>query len=168
MPSKLEQAIEALETTCDLAVQAHEATDYDTLEIAELARRFWTLKTLHERADKARKQLYHIVNAIDKGIFPAQLEKRDLDMVRVPELGRSFYSQDKTSASILDKEGGYKWLRENGHEDLIQETVNAGTLASFARNLQIEEGIDLPEDLFKVTTYSTTGSSKYTPKKGAK
>lgn len=164
---KISEIIAELENALDVTIEIHEGSNYDEFEIADIAKRYWQLRGLYEALDKQRKRLYHVVNSLEKGIFPAQLEKRDLDMVRVPELARSFYSQQKTSASILDKEKGYGWLRENGHGDLIQETVNAGTLASFARNLQIEEGIDLPEDLFKVTQYNTIGSSKYTPKKGA-
>lgn len=163
-PMKLAEALEVLDAAVNNVETVHGDTDYDTLEIADIAKRYWALKNMHDDAKKIVTRLFHIVNALDKGIFPAQLEKRDLDMVRVPELARSFSIRSNTSASMLDKDGAMNWLRENGHGDLIQDTVNAGTLASFARNLQIEQGIDLPEDLFKVTSYNSMGSAKYTPK----
>ena len=48
--------------------------------------------------------------------------------------------------------------------DMIQETVNAGTLSAFIRNMILEQGIDPPEDIVKVSTYSTTSMVKYRPK----
>lgn len=60
------------------------------------------------------------------------------------------------SASMLDKDMGFKWLRDNGHGDLIQPTVNAQTLSAFAKNMQEVEGKDLPVEIFK------TGSVPYT------
>ena len=163
-PANLTEALELLTTVMDAVEKAHEATDYDTMEIADIAKRYWRMKNMHDALKKQVTRLYHIVNSLDKGIFPAQLEKRDLDMVRVPELERSFSIRTNTSASMIDRDAGMKWLRENGHGDLIQDTVNAGTLASFARNLQIEHGIDLPDEIFKVTTFNSMGSAKYKPK----
>lgn len=165
-PMKLAEAISLLDDAVARAEQIHESTEFDSLEIAEIAKRYWAVKELHDAAKKIITRLYHVSNSYDKGIFPAQLEKRDLDMVRVPELGRSFSIRTNTSASMLDKPKAFEWLRDNGHEDMIQETVNAGTLASFARSLQLDEGIDLPDDIFKVTTFNTVGSAKYTPKEG--
>lgn len=162
-----ETDVNLLEDSVDAIVKAHEGTDYDNMEITAIAKEYWRLKGLHDRAKKAVTLVYHIVNAFDKGIFPGQLEKRDLDMIRIPELARSFSIRTNTSASMIDKERAFEWLREHGHGDLVQETVNSGTLASFARSLQIDEGIDLPDDIFKVATYNSIGSAKYNPNKGA-
>ena len=62
------------------------------------------------------------------------------------------------------KDKGFKWLRENGLGDLISETVNAGTLASAMRNMILDQGIEPPDDVIKVTTYKATSINKYTPK----
>ena len=43
----------------------------------------------------------------------------------------------------------FAWLIENGHKDLIKETVNANTLKAFVRE-QREEGNDIPQDLVTV------------------
>ena len=64
------------------------------------------------------------------------------------------------SASMLDKEVGMDWLRKNGHGDLIQPTVNAQTLAAFAKNLQEVEGKDLPVEIFKVGSIPYTSITK--------
>jgi len=59
----------------------------------------------------------------------------------------------------------YQWLRENGFENIVTETVNAGTLSSVARMLL--EGTDpdaevheLPDELFNVNITPTTSVTK--------
>lgn len=49
------------------------------------------------------------------------------------------------------REGAYAWLRENGYEGMIQETVNSSSLSAAAKEL-IERGEELPEDLFSIHT----------------
>jgi hypothetical protein len=166
--TKLADAISVLCSAVANTDKTHKDTSYDDLEISDIAKRYWFLKEQYAVLKEAQGELYKVLDSLDKAIFPQQLEKRGLDMVRVPELGRSFSTRTNWSASITDKERGIQWLRDNGHGDLVQETVNAGTLASFARNLQMEEGIDLPDDFFKVSTYDSMGSAKYTPKTGGK
>ena len=64
----------------------------------------------------------------------------------------------KLNASIKDdkKDRAFEWLRENDLEDLITEVVNAGSLTSTARTM-IDEGKELPEDIFSVHySYSTS------------
>ena len=162
--SPLEEKLDALEKVVEGAEAWMENADFDQMELAEIAKVYWSVKGHRDRAKELATRLYHIQNAFDKGIIPAQFEKREVDMIRVPEMARSFSLRTNTSASMTDREGGMAWLRKNGHEDLIQNTVNAGTLASFARNLLLEEGVELPEEYFKVSTYNSTGSAKYTPK----
>ena len=52
---------------------------------------------------------------------------------------------------MLDKQKGLEWLRTSGNAGLIQETVNAGTLSSFAKGETLA-GHPLPDHLFKVGT----------------
>lgn len=138
--------------------------DAGSVQAPETARMLFAVKTAHEDLDKATKGLYHVKDALDKNILPAKLEAAGVDLIRVPELARSFSVNEKTSASFIDKERGFDWLREIGQGDLIQETVNAGTLSTFIRNLQMEQGIDPPDDIVKVSTYKTISVTKYTPK----
>ena len=47
---------------------------------------------------------------------------------------------------MKDKPVGFQWLREQGHGGLITETVNASTLAAFAKNMMDTEGKELPHE----------------------
>lgn len=131
---------------------------------AELAKNYWAMKTAFDDLKAAQTRIYNVIDKIDKRILPALMEEHGVDMIRVPELGRSFSVRQMMSASMTDKEGALQWLRDNGHGDLVQETVNAGTLASFIRNLILEEGVEPPQELFKVSTYNKINTAKYTPK----
>lgn len=137
-------------------------------ELVDLAKAYFTLKNGYEAIDAQRKRIYHVVDMLNKHLIPTQLEKAGLDMIRVPEIERSFSPRLQISASLIDKERGMEWLRKEGKGDLIQETVNSSTLASFVRNMIIDEGIDPPEDIVKVSQYYTTGVAKYNPNKKAK
>lgn len=63
-------------------------------------------------------------------------------------------------ASIVEgmKDRALKWLRSKpiNAGEIIQETVNAQTLGAFAKAFNEEKGIDLPDDLFKVSVNQTT------------
>lgn len=72
---------------------------------------------------------------------------------------------NRFSASIIDdpklgKLPGINWLKENGHEGLVQETVNAQTLSAFAKTLLEDKGEELPSDIFKVGTSPYTSITK--------
>ena len=128
---------------------------------------YWALKCAYDELDAARKDVYKLKDELEKFILPSKLDALGVDKIRVPELGRSFYTQTKYSASFPDKEKGFEWLRSSGNGALVQETVNASTLAAFCKNMVLEEGIDPPEDIINFRSYQTIGSSKYTPPKKA-
>ena len=148
----------------ELKVTIEKLRDDPQANAATAARALYAIKEAHAQLDASVKSLYHIRDMLDKIIVPAKMDDEGIDMVRVPELARSFSKQSKLSASFVDKEKGYEWLRSIGQGDIIQETVNAGTLASFVRNMILEDGIEPPEDVVKVSPYNTTGINKYTPK----
>lgn len=58
-------------------------------------------------------------------------------------------------ASIKDKDAGIAWLRSHELGDIVTQTVNANTLASLAKS-EMEEGRELPEDIFSVHVGQTT------------
>lgn len=140
--------------------------DDKTLTPAELAKVFFYMDGFYDEVKAAITRLYHVIDALDKFVLPSLMEHHGVDMVRVPEIKRSFSIRQMMTASIIDKEEGIKWLRENGFADLVQETVNAGTLASTFRSMILDQGIDPPEELFKVNNYKKISTTKYTPKPG--
>lgn len=136
----------------------------DNYELADICALYFLVKSHYEAIDKMKTEWSKLKMFMERAVLPEKMEKADVDMVRVPDLARSFSLQKRYSASIVDKEAAFKWLRESGNEEIIQETVNAGTLSSFCRNLMLDQGIEPPEDAVKVSSYNAIGVNKYTPK----
>lgn len=149
-----------LTALCEMKLaQAINAADYK-----EAFAVFYATNEANKSLDAARKALGAAYERMNKQTIPELFETLGTDMYRVPELERSFYPLVQTSASMVDKDAGMEWLRENGGSELIQPTVNASTLKSFLSELLSEEGVEPPADLIKVSSYTIVGSSKYTPK----
>jgi len=125
---------------------------------------FDAMKTANKTIDEARSSFGGSFETFNKGKMPEFLDNLGTDMVRVPELARSFYTTTQISATVCDKDRAFEWLKENGGEALIQPTVNASTLKSFVKSKFEEDGIEPPEDTIRLNTYRTIGSSKYTVK----
>ena len=163
--SKTERVANAATYLDKVADELQKEADWaKTKGVVPLLAFYVRLKEGYDALDASRKRIYALLDLLNKVMVPEALESTGLDKVRVPELARSFYILPRYSASLLDKEAGFDWLREVGLGDLITETVNAGTLAAAVKNLVLEHGIDPPEDVVKFSTYNTTGMSSYTPK----
>ena len=67
----------------------------------------------------------------------------------------------RTSIRKESKNEAFEWLRTEGHGDLIkvEPIVHPETLAAWART-ELEQGTELPEELFSVYTYDTTSLTK--------
>lgn len=133
-------------------------------DITEVIKVYHHLEGQYKALDNARKEIYKQLERLDKGILPKKFEDAGLDLVRVPELSRSFYPTTKYGAKVHDKDKLYAWLKEIGQGDLITETVNSSSLAGLLKDMSLNEGRDAPEDVAQLTSYQTIGSSKYTPK----
>ena len=122
------------------------------------------LNDVYARFDAARKAAYAGFDSQRKHILPMRFTDEEVDGIRVPEVATSFYVNTKYSAKMVDREKGYEWLRANGLEELITETVNAGSLAAAMKSRLLEEGMDPPEGVIDLTAYKMMGMSKYTPR----
>lgn len=70
-------------------------------------------------------------------------------------------------ASIVPNQtdAAYKWLRDNELGSLIKETVNSSSLAAAAKE-QIENGKELPDDIFRTHIKSGISITRSKKKKG--
>lgn len=82
--------------------------------------------------------------------LPTMFTNQNVKTINVVGVGRVTVNV-RWSASMLDKQKSLEWLRTSGNAGLIQETVNAGTLSSFAKGETLA-GHPLPDHLFRVGT----------------
>jgi hypothetical protein len=113
--------------------------------IAEAATELRRLKELEDAQNEALKATKAAIERITKTTIPEILEAMGAENARIPGIG-TVYLQNKVFANVKaeDRDKFHAWLRENGHGDLIKDTVHPGTLTSFAKE-QLENGIALPE-----------------------
>ena len=90
------------------------------------------------------------VDSLSYEILPTMFGNQNVKTITLPNVGRVTINV-RWSASMLNKEKGMEWLRTSGNEGIIIETVNAMTLASFAKTETLA-GKPLPDHLFRVGT----------------
>ena len=105
-----------------------------------------TVEDLSKKLSALRKH----VDALSYEILPTMFSNQDVKTIKLDNIGRVTVNV-RWTASMLNKEKGMEWLRTSGNEGLIIETVNAMTLASFAKTETLA-GKPLPDHLFKVGT----------------
>ena len=122
--------------------------------------KYQRLNEEYDALDSERKKIGAMIEEMSRQIIPEMMSEEGIKTITIEEVGRRFTVANRISASMPDKEGGMAWLRENGHEDLIQETVNSSSLSSFAKSYMEDAGMDLPEGLFKISTLRYVSSTK--------
>jgi hypothetical protein len=115
----------------------------------------------YDRLDKARKAMGALLEGVSRNFIPELMAERSIKTISLDDIKRRISVSTRISASIVpdQKAMAFNWLREHGAAELIQSTVNAGTLSSFAKE-RIEEGFDLPGDLFKMSSMQYTSVTK--------
>lgn len=114
-----------------------------------MARSYVALHRMVERIDDLMKPLRDTFNDYKTIHIPALFEQDGITSIPLDEGFRVGVSS-KFVASIKsdERDKAYDWLRANGLGDIIQGTVNAGTLSAAAKKLLEEKNVELPSDLF--------------------
>lgn len=137
----------------------------DTVEAATsgdhifLIHHFDEVRKATDTIKEARKALDEIEDNLSKQTVPDALRLVGVKHTYVEGIGRVGIS-NRFSCSMLDKDMGFQWLRDNGHDGLITLTVNSSSLSAFAKELIEGEGVELPPEIFKVGTQSYTSITK--------
>lgn len=141
-----------------------EVENLTTADLFEAVRYFNELRAAHGDFQETKKVLDFTHDRLSRDIIPelvrSHAEKTGVKPPYIVEgVGRVTVAH-RFSCSMIDKDDGIVWLKSHGHEALVQETVNSSTLSAFAKNLIQEEGKELPDDLFKVSTSPYTSITK--------
>ena len=132
------------------------ATDtFDTIgkgDLIELIRHYDKLREVNEAVKKARKALDDLEDHLSHSDVPDAFKRAGIKTISIEDLGRVTVAY-KWGCSIVDgkKPESFQWLRQSGNGSLIIETVNAQTLAAFAKAEVETHGRELPTDLFSTS-----------------
>ena len=130
------------------SAEADTASIAATNDIPTTAAHFAELKDTVADLSKRMSALKEHVDALNYDILPTMFQNQNVKTINLEGVGR-FTVVNRWIATMIDRVKGMDWLRETGNEGLIIPTVNAQTLAAFAK-AEALAGKPLPSDLFKV------------------
>ena len=126
----------------------------DTLKFVEketfrpVVKHFAAFRTEYRALKDKVEKLEAEVNDLSYNLIPTMFSSQQVKTIKIDDVGRVTVNQ-RWVASMSDKEAGMNWLRATGNDGLIIETVNAQTLAAFAKT-QALAGSPLPDRVFEV------------------
>jgi chromosome segregation ATPase len=108
-------------------------------------RKLATLKSTKEDLERSLTAVNNEITQLTQQIIPELMAAMDISRLSIEGLG-TLFKRSEVHAYVLAerREEFHQWLRENGHEDLIKETVHPKTLKAFATE-QLTDGNPLPE-----------------------
>lgn len=133
----------------------------DAKRAPDMAETFVLLKNIREEVDSSLKDLTKLRDAVSYNHLPEMMEDEGLTSFNT-ETGYRVSVARRFSASMVDKQQAFAWLRENDLGDIIQETVPSQTLSAQIRELIESEGIEPPDDIIKtsIAPYSSVVKTK--------
>lgn len=117
--------------------------------IFELADQLKAAKDKKKELDAEVKELGAKIDELDLALSDAMAEA---ECERFSRNGNTFYLNTRLFASPIagQKEAMFAALKDNGYGEIVTETVNANTLASFVKEQMAENNDEIPEWIAQV------------------
>lgn len=121
----------------------------ETNKLFEMADELKAAKAEKKDLDAKTKEVNARIEALDKELSDAMAEA---ECEKFTRNGSTFYLSSRLFASPQagEKDAMITALKENGYGDIVTETVNANTLASFCKEQMAMNEDELPEWLSSV------------------
>ena len=103
----------------------------------ELSAKYFALRSKRQEIEDELEKVKEECKDVE-GQLVMWLENNALD--KVSDENGTIYSRQEVYASIEDRNQAFTWLRENGMEDVIKETVHAKTLSAIVK----EHALNVP------------------------
>ena len=130
----------------------------EELSTTECVRLLHAVKQAYEAVDEKKKTLGKVYDHLRTVTVPERMDDEGIGNVRVDGVGQCKLTSDMY-VSVQDKSALFRWLEEQGLEDLIQEQVNTQQLKSKLRKL-MESGEEVPNDYVKITPFTRASITK--------
>jgi len=119
--------------------------------VAESIAVYARVYTIYEKISDIVKEFGTIKDLFNKSLLPQTMTDHNTNTLTISEGHRATITE-KVYAAVKagQRENAYKWLKENGADSLVTETVNAQTLSAYAKSLA-EENMVLPDEYFNVS-----------------
>jgi hypothetical protein len=130
----------------------------------DVARLYIRVKDEYERLDEARKAMLAVIERTSRHVIPEMMLERKIRTITLDDIKRRVGVSTRINCAIIPekKAEAFDWLRDPQQQaaELIQETVNSGTLSSFARQRVEDLGLEMPDDKFKMSSMQLTSVTK--------
>jgi hypothetical protein len=121
-----------------------------TKSIPDTVTHFAALRTTFRELTAKMAKIQSHIEQLSQESIPTMFLNQRVKNTTVEGVGRVTINH-RWTASLLEKDQGFAWLRANNAEGIIIETVNAQTLGAFAKD-RAEAKQPLPNDVFKIST----------------
>ena len=121
--------------------------------LADKARHMFSLKM---KIDELKGQAARLQNEYDflrNSALPDLMESEDVPKFTIGSIGRTCHLMAEVYTGMKDHALGQQWLIDNGYGALVKPYVQPGSLRALIRE-QIKEGVEFPEEIFKVELFS--------------
>lgn len=129
-------------------------------ELAPALRFYKAAKDAYDIFELQRKKIGELLEGLSRNTIPEMMVEAEVRTITLDDIGYRFTVSHRWSCTIQDKDAGIPWLKANGYEALVFETVNAQTLAGWAKKMVEEEGKEPEPSIFKTGTMAYTSVTK--------
>lgn len=109
---------------------------------------------------KAKSALQEAYDNLRQRVIPSKMEEEGLSTITVAGVGRmTITAQLQVSVRPEFKIQLKQWLVDNGHAELVTETINASTLKAWYKE-QLMNGEELPDDMLNIYGFDQVSLTK--------
>ncbi len=107
-----------------------------TKSIVELVTLQDTIKDTIDTLKGFKTALEKRYDTLRLSILPEKMDEEEVANITVTGVGRAYIQSDLYfSIPAETKEDAYDWLKDHGHEDIVQETVNSSSGKAWAKQM---------------------------------
>lgn len=130
--------------------------DYSDLTLDELAQTFKKKADELEAAKNKATEIQKEYDLLRRVVIPKRMEEAGVDSAKFASISKGIRIQDEFFVSTREdqRESLYHWLRDNGEDALITETVNSSTLRAYITR-RIKDGLDYPSEYVNLSVIPT-------------
>jgi hypothetical protein len=141
-PKQVEAALATLEAyVAERAALVTDKAKMDLLGSIKLMDALYKFKD--EVADRVKSPAEKAYDTLRFVVVPEWMDEKGVPSITVEGVGRCNVTDD-VQVKVNAKGGLFEWLTKNEFEDMIQQNVNAQTLAAFVRK-RLKAGLPLPD-----------------------
>lgn len=125
--------------------------------VTEIAREYFALKQKAKEYEELRKDCNNKADEVEFQLVKA-MEESGVSSFKDSDLNVTFFQQVELGVKVEDKDQFISWIKENGMNDIITETINAKKRDSVIKEHIRNTGADVPG--IKISPYTKINTRK--------